>query len=88
MFRHRFSASFPNLLTCRCAHRRYPDRVGVVITLSGSRTPGAVVTVKLTTVDCSLPMWKKFYEITRDYFGKITIADLTQTDSNGGNYVI
>ena len=35
----------------------------------------------------TLPMWKKFYEITNNYFDHITIADLVRDDS-GDNYVI
>ena len=35
----------------------------------------------------TLPMWKKFYDITNDYFDGITLAELANGDS-GGNYVI
>ena len=39
-------------------------------------------------VECrTLPMWEKFYEITREYFSGITIADLMHTD-NTDMYVI
>ena len=35
----------------------------------------------------TLPMWEKFYALTRDYFSGITVADLMQTDP-GDMYVI
>ena len=35
----------------------------------------------------TLPMWEKFYEITKEYFSGITIADLMQTEG-GDMYVI
>ena len=36
----------------------------------------------------TLPMWKKFHELIRDYFNGITIADLMKTDTGSDNYVI
>ena len=35
----------------------------------------------------TLPMWRKYYEMTLDYFDSITIRDLMQVES-GGDYVI
>ena len=35
----------------------------------------------------TLPMWKKYYEMTKDYFEKITLQDLV-ADPAAGNYVI
>ena len=35
----------------------------------------------------TLPMWAKFYELTREYFSGITVADLMQSDA-GDMYVI
>ena len=35
----------------------------------------------------TLPMWKKYYELTTAYFDGITLADLSDTPS-GGDYVI
>ena len=35
----------------------------------------------------TLPMWKKFYEITNEYFDSITLADL-MVQGDGGDYVI
>ena len=35
----------------------------------------------------TLPMWKKFYALTNDYFDGISLAELANSDS-GGNYVI
>ena len=35
----------------------------------------------------TLPMWEKFYALTRDYFSSITVADLMRTDT-GDMYVI
>lgn len=35
----------------------------------------------------TLPMWKKFYAVTNDYFNGITLAELANGDS-GGSYVI
>ena len=29
----------------------------------------------------TLAMWQKFYELTRDYFSGVTLADLMRTDS-------
>ncbi len=35
----------------------------------------------------TLPMWKRFYALTNDYFDGISLAELANSDS-GGNYVI
>lgn len=36
----------------------------------------------------TLPMWENFYKTVRDYFGGITLADLTRSDEGCGNYII
>ena len=35
----------------------------------------------------TLPMWREYYELTKDYFSRITIADLMKTEIPD-NYVI
>ena len=35
----------------------------------------------------TLPMWTEYYRMTRDFFGKITLAGLMSNES-GGDYVI
>ncbi|MGI5873324.1 MAG: RrF2 family transcriptional regulator [Bacillota bacterium] len=38
--------------------------------------------------DCrTLPIWEKYYELTKDYFSGITVADLMQNEA-GNDYVI
>lgn len=36
----------------------------------------------------TLPMWKKLYEIINNYFDSVTLNELTDGESDGGNYVI
>ncbi|MDY2841229.1 MAG: Rrf2 family transcriptional regulator [Candidatus Borkfalkiaceae bacterium] len=76
--------------------KRSPDEITVfevLQTTEGDMAPIACLSAAAKpcarAAECrTLPMWEKFYEITRDYFSGITIADLAQTDLNGGNYVI
>ena len=36
----------------------------------------------------TLPVWKNYYELTKNYFSGITLADLMDTDQVGNDYVI
>ena len=36
----------------------------------------------------TLPMWKDFYKMTKDYFGNITLADLLENDNSADYYSI
>ena len=36
----------------------------------------------------TLPLWEKFYDLIRDFFGGVTLADLVRTAPDGDNYVI
>ena len=36
----------------------------------------------------TLAMWTKFYDMIRDYFNGITLADLMQSSGGGDNYII
>ncbi len=75
--------------------RREPAeiRVGDILRLTeGDLAP--VVCLSCDAGGCSraaacrtLPMWKKFYDMTTAYFDGITLADLLDTPS-GGDYVI
>ena len=37
---------------------------------------------------CTLPMWRKLYDLLNDFFDGITLADLTDSERSGDNYVI
>ena len=68
---------------------REPDqyRVGDILRLTeGSLAPVACLDCKVApcsrAAQCrTLSMWKEFYQITNDYFDRITLADLTKTQS-------
>ena len=36
----------------------------------------------------TLPMWRKLYDLLNDFFDGITLADLTDSERSGDNYVI
>lgn len=36
----------------------------------------------------TLPMWRKFYEMTNNFFDSVTLEDLMWPENNGDNYVI
>ena len=36
----------------------------------------------------TLPMWRKLYDLLNDFFNGITLADLTDSERSGDNYVI
>ncbi|MGN0796569.1 MAG: RrF2 family transcriptional regulator [Christensenellales bacterium] len=75
---------------------RAPDQITVyevLKTAEGDLAP--VACLEAMAKPCSraaecktLPMWEKFYEIIRNYFSSVTLADLTQNDADGSNYVI
>lgn len=68
---------------------REPDqyRVGDILRLTeGSLAPVACLDCKAApcsrAAQCrTLSMWKEFYQITNDYFDRITLADLTKTQA-------
>ena len=68
-------------------------RIGDILRLTeGDLAPVACLSGKAGGCDraanCrTLPMWKKYYELTTAYFDGITLADLSDTPS-GGDYVI
>lgn len=75
---------------------RAPDQITVyevLKTTEGDLAP--VACLEAMAKPCSraaecktLPMWEKFYEIIRNYFSSVTLADLMQNDAGGSNYVI
>lgn len=76
--------------------KRSPDEITVLEVLQtteGDLAPIACLNAAsdpcARAAECrTLPMWKKFYDIIRDYFNGITIADLMKTDISSGNYII
>lgn len=76
--------------------RRSPDEITVLEILQTTEGDLAPIACLNATADpCAraaecrtLPMWRKFYDVIRDYFNGITIADLMKSDINSGNYVI
>ena len=76
--------------------KRSPDEITVLEVLQtteGDLAPIACLDGSATpcsrAAECrTLPMWEKFYEIVRDYFSGITIANLMKTDTIGDNYII
>ena len=76
--------------------RRSPDEITVLEILQTTEGDLAPIACLNATADpCTraaecrtLPMWRKFYDVIRDYFNGITIADLMKSDINSGNYVI
>ena len=75
---------------------RDPDQITVLDVLSATEGDLAPITcLDASAEPCSraaecktLPMWAKFYELTREYFKGITLADLAVGESEGDNYVI
>lgn len=75
---------------------RAPDQITVyevLKTAEGDLAP--VACLEAMAKPCSraaecktLPMWEKFYEIIRNYFSSVKLADLMQNDAGGSNYVI
>ncbi len=75
---------------------RAPDQITVLdilVTTEGDLAP--IACLEGTAEPCAraaecrtLPMWEKLYQIIRDYFGGITLADLMFSDTAGDNYVI
>ena len=75
---------------------RTPDQItvlDVLLTTEGDLAPiscldkGAEPCAR--AAECrTLPMWEKFYELIRNYFSSVTLADLMLTGSDGDNYVI
>ena len=76
--------------------KRSPEKITVLEVLQTTEGDLAPIACLNATADpCAraaecrtLPMWKKFYDVIRDYFNGITIADLMKTDISSGNYVI
>lgn len=74
---------------------RAPERITVLEVLQtteGDLAPIACLDASAEpcsrAAECrTLPMWEELYGIIRDYFSKITVADLVKTDT-GGDYVI
>lgn len=68
-------------------------RVGEILRLAeGDLAPVACLTCNAKPCDraaeCrTLPMWKKYYDLTNAYFDGITIADLMQSGTDA-NYII
>ena len=75
---------------------RTPDQItvlDVLLTTEGDLAPiscldkGAEPCAR--SAECrTLPMWEKFYDLIRNYFSSVTLADLMLTGSDGDNYVI
>ena len=76
--------------------KRSPDEIAVLEVLQtteGDLAPIACLDGSANpcsrAAECrTLPMWKKFYELIREYFGGITIANLMKTDTIVDNYII
>jgi len=74
---------------------RSPDQItvlDVLLTTEGDLAP--IACLNSTAEPCAraaecrtLPMWQKLYDLIRDYFRGVTLAELMQSD-DGGNYVI
>ena len=68
--------------------------VGSILRLmEGSLAPVACLEQRALPCDredrCrTLPMWKKLYTLLNDFFDGITLADLTDSERSGDNYVI
>ena len=75
---------------------RSPDRITVLEVLQTSEGDLAPIScLDKSSEPCSraaecrtLPMWEKLYELIRDYFAGITLADLMQSSGDADNYVI
>lgn len=75
---------------------RSPDEITVLEilqTTEGDLAPISCLDVSAKpcsrAAECrTLPMWEKLYDIIRDYFNGVTIADLMKTDTGGDNYII
>ena len=75
---------------------RSPDQISVLdvlLTTEGDLAPiscldsGAEPCAR--AAECrTLPMWEKFYQMIREYFAGISLADLMLSDPGGDNYVI
>ena len=74
---------------------RSPDQItvlDVLLTTEGDLAPIACLDSAAEpcarAAECrTLPMWQKLYDLIRDYFRGVTLAELMQSD-DGGNYVI
>lgn len=76
---------------------RSPEEISVLdilLTTEGDLAPisclDAAAAPCTRAAECrTLPMWEKLYDLIRDYFRGITLADLMLDDTTGGdNYVI
>lgn len=75
---------------------RSPDQISVLdvlLTTEGDLAPitclGDASEPCARAAECrTLPMWQKFYQMIRDYFAGISLADLMLDGTDGDNYVI